>query len=323
MIKFSLKVTFVYIFYIVSTVVRGNEFFVEGQRAWFHDPGFSSGYFHSYDALSLDGVPPFKMHVFLPRDYETSQDNVYPLLIALDGNTAFFRSGLSGSSLNLQDALARYDEAYPQSKLPIVAALVPNNRAKEYTHDTVLGQDCCELDRFLSDLTHGIIPWLKRHYRIDRRASTLGITGSSHGGLAAFAAAMYFPEVFGYAIVQSPSFWVGFESQGRFFDRWGSGKMAKTILKRWSDLNIKGDRKPRLWIDWGLIHQGGFHNEFIERYVAKRSPEVLNWLRTELSYQDQMDLYFMIDEQGEHSEASWSRRLWPAIEAVGPHNSTN
>jgi hypothetical protein len=77
-----------------------------GQAAWFYDLGHSGGFFHTYDGLQAAAPQdaPRKVHVFLPRDYETSQEH-YPVIYMNDGDTAFFPGGAVNKSWHMAEIL--------------------------------------------------------------------------------------------------------------------------------------------------------------------------------------------------------------------------
>jgi hypothetical protein len=78
-----------------------------GQTAWAHDEGHPAGTFHTYDALDVsDAFPARKVHVFLPRGWETARRR-YPLVVMHDGDTAFWRGGAAGKTWDVAGELSR------------------------------------------------------------------------------------------------------------------------------------------------------------------------------------------------------------------------
>lgn len=74
-------------------------------------------------------------------------------------------------------------------------------------------------------------------------------------------------------------------------------------------------RRPKLWIDWGLIREGGVHNAEIEARVAERAEEMRLLMVNDFGYTDGANLLTYADEMGEHEEASWGARLGRVLEA--------
>lgn len=62
----------------------------------------SAGFFHTFDAISVykpngEKYPPRKVHIFVPRNYEGSNQR-YPVVYFNDGNTTFWPGGLANKS---------------------------------------------------------------------------------------------------------------------------------------------------------------------------------------------------------------------------------
>lgn len=138
------------------------------------------------------------------------------------------------------------------------------------------------------------------------------IAGSSHGGLAAFYTANRRPDAFGYAGALSPSFWVGVDDAERFPS---IQSLPDRLLKNSQLLEaVRGTlaaaiRRPKLYLDWGLVRTGGLHNESIEERATARGREMVKLLLQEYAYQIDHDLIVYEDPEGEHDEQSWARRM--------------
>jgi predicted alpha/beta superfamily hydrolase len=177
-----------------------NPFHLNDQLLWPHDEGNDSGYFHTYDALVLDRDldPPRKVHVFLPRDYD-SRHCAYPVVYMNDGNTAFWPNGLSPYSWQVPNTLK---ELYEQGKIIpiIVVAIHPLNRSYEYLHVKEFsapfkkeGGGLVAYSDYLVRLKH----FIDSSYNTLRNRDFTTIIGSSHGGLAAFYTGCVHGEYFG------------------------------------------------------------------------------------------------------------------------------
>jgi pimeloyl-ACP methyl ester carboxylesterase len=306
-----------------ARAVAGAPFQLGGQRGWFHDPGFASGYFHTYDALALPAMelPPRKVHVFLPRDYETAGRR-YPVVYANDGEALFFNGGFSGASWRLHEPLERLEaRGWVQ---PIVVALVPNDRNLEYTHARVEGRaTCCSLEAYARDVAGPVKAFVDAHYRTLPDSSDTIALGSSHGGLAAFFLATRHPNRVGAAVALSTSFWVGLDGPL-------GGSLSTRSLRRSSLMTLVGPTlgaaaarrgAPRLYLDWGLVRTGGFQNAFIEARATARSREMAALLRSDFGYSD-AQLTTVEDPNGAHDEASWARRVEDALAAVLPRRTS-
>lgn len=282
-----------------------------GQDSWFYDPGHWGGVFHTYDALQVGvGQSPRKVHVFLPRDYEVSQAH-YPVLYMNDGETVFFPGGAYQKTWNLAPLFSRYYLRQEIRKI-IVVAVCSNNRNYEYTHAPVWGQDSGGLESYADYLALSLKPFIDSHYRTLAVPEQTVIAGSSHGGLAAFYTAATHPDQFGGVAALSPSFWVGLDSgielslpnyKGPYF-----GSLKTSLLLDRTAPTLRQHRL-KIYLDWGLIQEGGFHNEFIEERAMARGREMRDLLIQEFGYWEGSNLFVVEDPIGQHIEESWAGRM--------------
>ncbi len=291
----------------------GGPFVKGGQTAYFHDEGFAAGFFHTYDRMSFGpSDAPRKVHVFVPRSYETSGRR-YPILYVNDGDTAFFRGGAAGKTWAFAEAL---EQLYASGRVPevIVVAVHPLDREREYTHALAgPGRPCCAVDGYADYLRTRIKPFVDASYRTLPDAAHTVIVGSSHGGLAAFYAAGRHPETFGNVVAMSSSFWVGID-----FGPASLGDLRRSELWRRTSSTYGGPNRPKVYLDWGLERSGGFHNEVIEAMATRQGRAMATLLR-ERGYREGDDLRVVEDSEGRHDEDSWRRRLPDALAFVlGP-----
>ena len=235
-----------------------------GQTAWSHDDGFAAGYFHTYDALDVSpgSEAAHKVHVLLPRGYAPC-DGGYPVVYMNDGQTTFWTGGAVAKSWRVAEAL---DALYREGAVPrvIVVAIVPNDRDYEYSYASAgPGKSCCGADPYTTYLADHLKPFIDANYRTRSGRDDTAIIGSSRGGLSAFYVATRRPGVFGKAGCLSPSFWAGLDPV--YGGALAGGALADSGLVA----PVKGTladaaKRPRLWIDWGLLRTGGFANDTIE-----------------------------------------------------------
>lgn len=299
---------------------------IDGQIAHAHDEGHRSGTFHTFDALDLsERFGPRKVHVFLPRGYEAGATR-YPVVYLHDGNTAFWRGGEGNKTWDVAGTLDRLEG---QIQPLIVVAVHPLDRASEYTHDDWLHGDrpYGRLPEHAAYLALDIKGFVDRNYRTRPEPACNAVVGSSHGGLAAFWTATGFPEAFGAAAAMSPSFWVGLDS---LILPVIPGDLEDSALIRHAGPAL-GDpvRHPKLWIDWGLRRDGGFHNAVIEAKAAQWGGEMARQLVVTYGYLPQslrgdtaprtdVDLWVYEDALGGHDEEAWAWRFGLFLRAVFP-----
>jgi len=292
---------------------------IGGQTAWAHDEGHAAGVFHTYDALDVGtAFPARKVHVFLPRGWER-RERRYPVVLMHDGDTAFWPGGVAHKTWDVAGELSR---RRARLQPVVVVAVHPIDRDREYTH---------------VDWAAGLRPWgaLPAHADyiagdvkgfIDRCYPTMGgpdaaVVGSSHGGLAAFYAATRRPDAFGKAGCLSPSFFSGLDSLGHGGRRAGARPVAladQELVAGAAALLAAPERRPAIWLSWGLRRDGGEHNEVVEELATRRGREMARLLEERFGYRHHRDLFVHEDPGAGHDEDSWRGHFGRMMEAFFP-----
>jgi predicted alpha/beta superfamily hydrolase len=290
------------------------QFIKGGQEGWLHDRGYWGGIFHSYRSFQVGGSEdkPRRVHIFLPRDYEISQKS-YPVVYMNDGDTAFFPGGAYQKTWDTAKIITRL---YLGNRIrkAIVVAVCPIDRDYEYTHAPVSGKRWGGLEDYAYYLAFNVKGFIDAHYRTIPDAQKSLVLGSSHGGLAAFYTATQYPEKFGNVAALSPSFWVGIDAsiESSPFDftnpLFGSLKSSALWFAAANTLQDPAKRL-KIYLDWGLVREGGSHNQFIEERATVRGREMRELLISECGYRENENLFIVEDPLGEHTEESWSNRL--------------
>jgi pimeloyl-ACP methyl ester carboxylesterase len=178
----------------------------------------------------------------------------------------------------------------------------------------VWGEDWGGLDSYAAYLAFSLKGFIDANYRTQSEPEKTMILGSSHGGLAAFYTATQYPEHFRCVAALSPSFWVGIDSlvemslfkfSGPFFGTLKSSALIYAAEKTLQD----PDKRLKIYLDWGLVRDGGFHNAFIEERATARGREMRDLLIGEYGYRENENLFIVEDPLGEHDEESWSSRM--------------
>lgn len=286
-------------------ILASNTFTKGNQLAVFHDEGDAAGFFHTYDALDLGGQPR-KVHVFVPRDYEVSSI-AYPVIYMNDGDTSFFRGGAINESWYMGSVLSRLQA---EAKLPsvIVVAIHTNDRNWEYTHTNIATTRGGGIETYARYVARDLKGFIDANYRTLADSSSTMVLGASHGGLAAYLMGMLQPQAFGYVAAFSPSLWVGLDSSPWSLPFFRS--LRGTRLMQLSEPTLRQPNlRPKIYMDWGLIRDGQFHNDFIEDRTTNRGRELRDLLINTYGYVLGQDLIVVEDPNGEHSEKSWHRRV--------------
>jgi hypothetical protein len=96
-----------------------------------------------------------------------------------------------------------------------------------------------------------------------------------------------------------------FNFSGSFF-----GSLENSALLFAASETLKNPYKRlKIYLDWGLVREGGFHNSFIEERATVRGREMRDILVKDFGYRENEDLFVVEDPLGEHTEESWSSRM--------------
>lgn len=283
-----------------------------GHQGWHHGHG-PYGSFHTYDRF--DGRP---IHLLLPPG-----DEPRPLLVMHDGDAVFWPGGAFRKTWNVPAVLTRLGDTV---RAPIILAVPPRDRAFEYTHaDWAAGTRAWGgLSAYTGWLADRLIPWVRANYPVE--PARAAVAGSSHGGLAALYNAAARPDVFGAAAAMSPSVWVE-------VDGWERPQAPKPLMSgsllRLAEPVLR-ERRIKLWLCWGMVREGGFHNARTEALATTRGRELATlcegWgyrrqdVAADTAIDPDADLWVYEDPFGAHEEEAWNRRLPQVLRAFFPRS---
>lgn len=143
--------------------------------------------------------------VWLPPGYE-SGDRSYPVLYLMDGQNVFMQQPGTPGEWHADESATELIEAGEVEPMIIVG--VPHSgfsRADEYLPVALVDGIEPAADEFIVWLEHTVMPRVERAYRAKAGPENTAIGGASFGGVFALHAASERPDLFGAAIVESPS----------------------------------------------------------------------------------------------------------------------
>lgn len=143
--------------------------------------------------------------VWLPPGYETSGRD-YPVLYLMDGQNVFMQQpGTPGEWKADETATALIESGAIE---PMIIVGVPHSgfsRADEYLPAELIDGVEPSADEFIGWLERTVMPRVERAFRVRTGPESTAIGGASFGGVFALYAAGKRPDLFGSAIVESPS----------------------------------------------------------------------------------------------------------------------
>lgn len=155
-----------------------------------------------------------------PSYYENTLKTYKNVLIMHDGQNLFDKkTAYMGNAWMCQDSLDATIIGGTTDEVLVVGAYNTADRIDEYTYiyDPSEGAGG-DGDLYLDWIESTLIPLVKDNYRVDINRDTLGILGSSLGGLISCYAGWTRPEVYGRVGCMSSSFW------------WDENDFQKTII---------------------------------------------------------------------------------------------
>lgn len=199
------------------------------------------------------------VRVYFPQNYASSQG--FPVIYMFDGQNLFDNSTAFAGEWGVDEILDSLNYSKGFSAIVVGIYHGENDRINEQTPWSNLekkGGDGAKMAQFI---VKNLKPYIDKHYRtLPDRENTI-IAGSSLGGLMSLYMALEYPEVFGKAMVFSPSLWwseKSFEQISKFKKR----KFQKLYLyagEKESESMIPNIEKAK-----GLLKTAGYaENELI------------------------------------------------------------
>lgn len=144
-----------------------------------------------------------KIWMYIPKNYSESKKK-YPVIYMHDAQNLFDKSTSFVGEWNI-------DETLDSLKAEVIVVGIEHGNEKRideltpYKNEKYGGGNA---DNYLDFIVKTLKPYIDKNYRTIKKAESTTIAGSSLGGLVSYYALFKYPEVFGKALVFSPSFWV-------------------------------------------------------------------------------------------------------------------
>jgi enterochelin esterase-like enzyme len=292
--------------------------FVRDQAEYFADPlarrfGWDQfGEYAQIDALpgrshherwpdfdqAVGALEPRDVTVWIPADGLSGP--TLPVLYMHDGQNLFAPDALFGGwQVNVT-----LDAAISQGLLaPVIVVGIDNTAARfdEYTQvtDVLDGMTYGGLaDEYADFLVDGVMPFIEDRYGVATDPSSVGVMGSSLGGLVSLYIGMRHPELFGQ---------VGSMSGTISWGTIGANPPNPTIIDAYLNAPPIG---TRIYLDSGGGEGSGCPADGSDNYCG--NVELAETLRG-LGWVDEQDLFYRWDPGAPHNEVAWANRLLPAL----------
>lgn len=232
-----------------------------------------------------------------PSYYENTLKTINNVLIMHDGQNIFNAStSFAGVAWDCQDTINSLVVQGLMEEVLIIGVYNTPNRLNEYTYiydpcysKNILGN--CEGgggegDLYLDFLIENVVPYVKEAgFRIVTERENLGILGSSLGGLISCYAGWTRGSVFSKSGCMSSSFW------------WDTENFNRDIL-----VNYPPPSFSTFYLDSGNCCPEPYSDDAFQTKAVRNSME-------ELGFVLDKDLFYYLDQGGQHSEYYWGRRF--------------
>jgi predicted alpha/beta superfamily hydrolase len=238
--------------------------------------------------------------VYTPPSYlENTLKTHKNVLIMHDGQNLFDpRTSAFGTAWMCQDTL---DSLIVQGKMDEVLIMgayntVDRNNEYTYVYDASEGFGG-KGDLYLDWIESTLIPLTAKSFRVNIQRETLGILGSSLGGLISCYAGWTRGKVYGKVGCMSSSFW------------WDENDYQNNIIVN----NGPAVPFPQFYMDSGT--SGG------DASCAVYTGQVYDYYIATYGYEANVNVWKYIDQGGSHNEASWGKRFYIPMESLYPPNT--
>lgn len=150
------------------------------------------------------------IHIYVPPAYANDTVTNYPVMYFLDGESSFNDLENMGPEWQI-DEVINAAAAQGQPTAIVVGINQAEDRDAEYT--PFVNEDNPEAHgaEFAEWVATDLKSWIDTHYRTQQQPTATTIGGISRSGMMAYYMLMAHPDVFGNAVIQSPSMWVDYE----------------------------------------------------------------------------------------------------------------
>ena len=149
------------------------------------------------------------LSIYLPADY--AKDSIaYPVIYFMDGQSLFDEKILEGNEWQIDEVLDSLAAIGGQQAI-IVGVYNADDRRTEYKpflSPHVPSEKKVSGDKHAEWIATDLKKWIDARYRTKPEPASTIIGGASLGGLMSYYMLTTYPEIYGGAIVFSPSFWV-------------------------------------------------------------------------------------------------------------------
>ncbi|MDF1697490.1 MAG: alpha/beta hydrolase-fold protein [Saprospiraceae bacterium] len=147
------------------------------------------------------------IHIYVPPGYAKDTTTRYPVFYMLDGESSFNDMENMAPEWEIDEVINAADSLGQQTAI-VIGINQAEDRDAEYTPFVNDDNPNAHGGKFAEWVATDLKAWVDTHYRTNPSPAATTIGGISRSGMMAYYFLMAHPDVFGNALVQSPSMWV-------------------------------------------------------------------------------------------------------------------
>ena len=219
-----------------------------------------------------------KIFIYLPPDYYEKTES-YPVIYLQDGQNAFDKSTSFSGEWEVDESLNKIFEESGKGFIVVAISNGGQYRFDEYSawYNSKYGGG--KGDKYMEFIKTTLKPHIDETYRTLKGPQNTAIGGSSMGGLLSHYGALEHQDVFGKALVFSPSFW-----------------FAPSVF--WHTAGKKQQNDTKVYMAAGSTEGGNMKGNAIGMYYTLRAANF-----------DADDVFLTFHDDGAHSEWYWAREF--------------
>ena len=150
------------------------------------------------------------LHIYVPPNYSTDTLTRYPVMYFLDGESSFNDMENMAPEWQIDEVINKASENGQPTAI-VVGIEQAEDRDAEYTPWINDDNPHAHGEKFTRWVATELKPLIDANYRTKKGPKHTTIGGISRSGMMAYYMLMEKPDIFGNAVIQSPSMWVDYD----------------------------------------------------------------------------------------------------------------
>jgi len=150
------------------------------------------------------------IHIYVPPNYTDDTLTRYPVIYMMDGESSYNDLENMAPEWEIDEVINAASANGKQTAI-VIGINDAEDRDAEYTPFSNEDNPDSHGDKFAQWVTTDLKNWVDTHYRTQTDPASTTIGGISRSGMMAYYMVMAHSDIFGNALIQSPSMWVDYD----------------------------------------------------------------------------------------------------------------